>query len=152
MSDLEIMEKRAKVIKLPADLGRIPNKISIGEGFSGFTADQWKTFILVYAIPITWDLLSITDREILGNFVRVCSLLVCRIIDNKVLNEAHDRLLRIGQLIEKHYGEHLITPNVHLSLHIAECCRDYGPLYSFWCYSFERMNGILGKQHNSELY
>ena len=131
MSDLEIMEKRAKVIKLPADLGWISNKISIGKGFSGFTADQWKTFILVYAIPITWDLLSITDREILGNFVRVCSLLVCRIIDNKVLNEAHDRLLRIGQLIEKHYGEHLITPNVHLSLHIAECCRDYGPLYSF---------------------
>jgi hypothetical protein len=36
------MEKRAEAIKLPADMGRIPNKISTGEGFSGFTADQWK--------------------------------------------------------------------------------------------------------------
>ncbi|GET59476.1 hypothetical protein RIR_jg1275.t1 [Rhizophagus irregularis DAOM 181602=DAOM 197198] len=39
----------------------------------------------------------------------------------------------------------MITPNIHLSLHIVDCCHDYGPLYSFWCYSFERMNGLLGK-------
>ena len=90
ISNLEIMEKQAKVIKLSADLGRILNKILIGEDFSRFTADQWKTFILVYVIPITWDLLSVTDHEILGNFVRVCSLLVYQIIDNKALNEAHD--------------------------------------------------------------
>jgi hypothetical protein len=38
--DLEKMEKRAKTIQIPADLGRIPNKIATGEGFSGFTADQ----------------------------------------------------------------------------------------------------------------
>jgi hypothetical protein len=144
------MEKRAEAIKLPADMGRIPNKISTGEGFSGFTADQWKTFILVYSTPIMWDLLSVADREILGNFVRACFLLVCRIINTDEINEAHNRLLKIGQLIEEHYGENLITPNIHLSLHIAECCRDYGPIYSFWCYSFERMNGILGKYFNNE--
>ncbi len=51
-TDLEIMERRAKGIKIPTDLGRIPYKIATGEGFSGFTADQWKTFVLVYAIPI----------------------------------------------------------------------------------------------------
>ena len=39
-TDLKLMEKRAKEIKLPADMGRIPYKISTGEGFSGFTADQ----------------------------------------------------------------------------------------------------------------
>jgi hypothetical protein len=85
-----------------------------------------------------WDLLSRSDREILANFVRACTLLIYRIIDNNMLNEAHDRLLKVGQLIEEHYGQQLI-------LHITECCRDYGPLYAFWCYSFERMNGILGK-------
>jgi hypothetical protein len=40
--NLELMEKRTKNIKIPADLGRIPNKMATGEGFSGFTADQWK--------------------------------------------------------------------------------------------------------------
>ena len=35
------MEKREN-IKIPADLGRIPYKIATGDGFSGYTADQWK--------------------------------------------------------------------------------------------------------------
>jgi hypothetical protein len=92
-----------------------------------------------------WDLLGTSDREILNNFIRACSLLVCRIIDDDVLNEAHSRLLSVARLIEENYGPDVITPNIHLSLHLAECCRDYGPLYSFWCYSFERMNGVLGE-------
>ncbi|PKK61360.1 hypothetical protein RhiirC2_791911 [Rhizophagus irregularis] len=73
-----------------------------------------------------WDLLSVNDREILGNFVKACSLLVCQIINTNEINEDHNRLLKIGQLIEEHYGENLITLNIHLSLHIAECCHDYG--------------------------
>ena len=143
--DLKLLEKRVKKIKIPADLGRIPNKILTGEGFSGFTADQWKNFILIYAIPLMWDLLLAPDRKILVNFVRACTLLVSRIIDNNVLNEAQSRLLKVAILIEKNYGAEMITPNIYLSLHIAKCCNDYGPLYSFWCYSFEKMNGILGR-------
>ena len=50
--NLELMEKRAKGIQVPADLGRIPNKIATGDGFFGFTADQWKSFILIYATPL----------------------------------------------------------------------------------------------------
>src|SRR5206468_12924530 len=144
-SDLKLMENRAKQIKLPADMGRIPYKISTGEGFSGFTADQWKTFILIYAIPLMWNLLAKPDQKILENFVRACSLLVGRIINYNELNEVHERLLKVATLIEENYGPKRITPNLHLCLHIADCCRDYGLLYSFWCYSFERMNGILGK-------
>src|SRR5437868_2326425 len=62
-------------------MGRIPYKISTGDGFSSFTADQWKSFILIYAIPLMWDLLVTSDRNILANFVKACSLLTCRIIN-----------------------------------------------------------------------
>jgi hypothetical protein len=139
------MEKRTKNIKTPADLGRIPYKIATGEGFSGFTADQWKMFIMIYATPIMWDLLDEADRKILTNFVRVCTILTTRIIENDALDEAHSLLLMVACLIEENYGPEIITPNIHLSLYLTECYRDYGTLYSFWCYSFERMNGILGK-------
>ena len=91
---LELMEKRAKNIKVPADLGRIPYKIATGEGFSGYTADQWKSFIMIYATPIMWDLLEDADQQILANFVKACFLLVTRIIDNNALNEAHFWLLK----------------------------------------------------------
>ena len=77
---LELMEKRAKQIKVPADVGRIPYKIATGEGFSGYTADQWKTFIMIYATPIMWDLLEEADQQILTNFVKACFLLTTRIV------------------------------------------------------------------------
>src|SRR5947207_7713616 len=95
---LEKMEKMASQIKLPSDLRRIPNKIATGEGFSGFTADQWKSFILIFATPLTWNILKDDDWQILADFVRACFLLVSRIIDNEALNEAHSRLLSVALL------------------------------------------------------
>ena len=142
---LELMEKRAKQIKVPTDVGRIPYKIATGEGFLGYTADQWKTFIMIYATPIMWDLLEEADQQILTNFVKACFLLTTRIIEDSALNEAHSQLLTVARLVEDNYGQEMITPNIHLSLHLAECCSDYGPMYAFWCYSFERMNGVLGR-------
>ena len=32
---------------------------------------------------------------------------------------------------------------MHLHGHLA----DYGPVYAFWCFAFERLNGILGSYH-----
>src|SRR6185437_13964138 len=135
------MENRARQIKLPADMGRIPYKISTGDGFSGFTAYQWKSFILIYAIPLMWDLLVTSDQNILANFVKACSLLTCRIINIDMLSQVYDRLLQVVLLIEENYGQEFITPNIYLSLHITDC-EDY----SFWCYSFERMNGLLSNK------
>ena len=37
----------------------------------------------------------------------------------------------------------MVTPNIHMHCHLAECIRDYGPLSSFWLFPFERYNGIL---------
>ena len=40
-NDLKLMDKRAKKLQPPSDIGRIPYKIATGEEFSGYTADQW---------------------------------------------------------------------------------------------------------------
>ncbi|PKC61562.1 hypothetical protein RhiirA1_398323 [Rhizophagus irregularis] len=147
--NLTTMQERANRMKLLSDIGRIPSKIMMGEGFSGFTADQWKNFILIYATSITWDLLKNDDRKILSYFVRACNILTCRIISKSGLEEAHKCLLSMVKLVENSYGPGKITPNMHLCLHICECALDYGPLYAFWCYSFERMNGLLGSLQSS---
>jgi hypothetical protein len=34
---------------------------------------------------------------------------------------------------------------MHMHLHLRKCIEDYGSVYSFWCFSFERLNGILGE-------
>ena len=139
------IQRKMNEIHVPTDLGRIPGKIDCGEGFTNFTADQWRSFITIYATTTLWEFLPTKDRKILTHFVRVCTILVNRIIETALMNEAHLRLIEIVKLIEQHYGRDKITPNLHLSLHLCECSYDYGPLYAFWCFSFERMNGILGK-------
>ena len=38
------------------------------------------------------------------------------------------------------------TPNMHIHGHLKDVVMDYGPIQEFWCFSFERYNGILGNQ------
>lgn len=47
------------------------------------------------------------------------------------------------------YGKTVITPNMHLHLHIRECVENYGSVYGFWLFSFERYNGLLGSFHTN---
>ncbi|GET67299.1 uncharacterized protein LOC107327733 [Rhizophagus irregularis DAOM 181602=DAOM 197198] len=150
MEQLRVAQNRMDHVKLPSDIGRIPPKIAIGsDGFSNLTADQWKTFIMIYSTAILWDMLDDNDRKILGYFVRACNLLVTRIITEDDLKEAQERLKDMAYLIENTYGPEFITSNIHLSLHIPDCCRDYGPIYSFWLFPFERLNGYIGSYPNS---
>ncbi|GET66366.1 hypothetical protein GLOIN_2v1786147 [Rhizophagus irregularis DAOM 181602=DAOM 197198] len=143
-NDLKKIQEKMNQFKIPADLGRIPGNIERGEGFSNYTADQWRIFFMIYATTSLWEHLPSKDRKILTHFVRVCSILVSRILEIELMEEAHERLIKIIKLIEVHYGRVKITPNLHLSLHLCDCSNDFGPLYAFWCFSFERMNGILG--------
>jgi hypothetical protein len=87
------------------------------------------------------------DQKILTYFVRVCQLFVNRIVEVDVMIEVHQKLIEIAKLIENNYDQDQIMPNLYLVLHLCECSFDYGPLYAFWCFSFERMNGVLGKSN-----
>jgi hypothetical protein len=142
---LREIQRKMNQFQVPADIGRIPGKVECGEGFANFTADQWRTFFTVYATVALWKHLPDEDRKVLTYFVRICSILVRRIVQSDLIEEAHQRLVEIVKIIEQTYGRDFITPNLHLSLHLHECAKDFGPLYAFWCFSFERMNGVLGK-------
>ena len=76
--------------------------------------------------------------------MRACKILASWELQKSELNEAFTKLLNMNKLIEQKYGQEKICPNLHLCLHICECALDYDPLSSFWYFSFERMNGILG--------
>ena len=47
---LKIMQKRADAIRITSDLRRHPARIATGEGFFNYTADMWRTFILIFAM------------------------------------------------------------------------------------------------------
>ena len=50
---------------------------------------------------------------------------------------------------EKLYGKEHCNINLHLHGHLHECLKDYGPVYAFWLFAFERLNGILGSFHTN---
>ena len=59
------------------------------------------------------------------------------------LNTADSLLLQFCVASEQLYGKEKCTPNMHLHCHICDTVTDYGPVYSMWCFAFERYNGVF---------
>ena len=47
------------------------------------------------------------------------------------------------------YGKWAVTVNYHMSLHIPDIISDFEPPNTFWCFSYERVNGTLAGTPNS---
>ncbi|XP_073670897.1 uncharacterized protein [Paramisgurnus dabryanus] len=144
---LDEVQARVESIKVPYEVGRIPLRIS--SGFTGFTADQWKNWTTIYSLFCLKGLINNRHYEMWFDFVQACIILCSRVISINRL-EVADRYLQtfLSKFVEL-FGPLHCTPNMHLHLHLKECMLDYGPVYSFWCFSFERFNGILGKFNNN---
>ena len=46
--------------------------------------------------------------------------------------------------LQAYFGPEVCTINMHMHLHLRQCLLDYGPIYGFWCFPYERYNGKLG--------
>ena len=43
------------------------------------------------------------------------------------------------------YGKWEVSVYYHFALHIPDLISDYGPPQVYWCFAYERMNGILSE-------
>uniref|UniRef100_A0A1X7V2A2 Uncharacterized protein n=1 Tax=Amphimedon queenslandica TaxID=400682 RepID=A0A1X7V2A2_AMPQE len=77
-------------------------------------------------------------------FVKATSLLCTCYLHKDHVQLASTYLQLFCQKFEEINGKSACTPNMHLHLHLKDCLNNFGPLYSFWCYAFERYNGLLG--------
>ena len=143
ISSANYSELQAKVdaIKPPPKLGRIPRKI--GSGFSSFTADEWKNWILLYSGYALHGILPAQDYNCWLIFVKACIFICQLVITRQDAFNAHKLILQYCKTFEQLYGSDRCTPNMHMACHIYDCILDYGPLAAFWAFSFERYNGIL---------
>ena len=120
--------------------------MKIESGFSKFTADQWKNWVLYFS------LIALRDVEVLEcwrHYVLACRILCAKSLTNHNIKLEDALLLQFCRRTECLFGRCCFTPNMHLHCHLYECILDYGPLHSFWCFSFERYNGILGAMPNN---
>ena len=132
---------------VPQDIDRIPGKIS--SSFTGLTADQWKNWTLVYSLFALKGILPEEHLQCWRFFVLACKTLGKRVLTGNDIEIGDKYLMQFCKTFETLYGKDLVTPNMHLHGHLKECLLDYGPFHSFWCFSFERFNGILGSYHTN---
>ena len=71
-------------------------------------------------------------------YSKACSLMCRTYIHLREIEQADELLMSFCTGLERLYGKEAITPNMHLHGHLKECILDVGPLYSFWCFLFER--------------
>ena len=131
-------------MKTPQTVGRIPHKIA--SGFAAFTADQFKNWVTLYSIPCLKQILPDDHLECWRHFVLACRILCRHQLTKEDVTLADALLLHFCKRFERMNGEYSITPNMHMHCHLKDVLLDYGPVYSFWCFSYERYNGILETQ------
>lgn len=145
--DFQRIQELVDSMTVPQDIGRIPGKISCS--FSGFTADQWKNWTTVYSLFALKGVLPDKHLECWRYFVLACKSLGMRVLTVDDIELGDRYLMEFCKAFEELYGKDLVTPNMHLHGHLKECLLDYGPFHAFWCFSFERFNGILGSYHTN---
>jgi len=104
------MEERALCIKSPYDVGRLPSKI--GSGFSGFTADQWLNWTLVFSVVTLKGIIPAPDLQCWQLFVRACSILCSKLISKRDADLADQYLLMFCRKFQALYGPQSCTPNI----------------------------------------
>lgn len=130
------IQQTVNSMRCPSSIGRIPNKIA--SGFASMTSDQFKNWTLVFSPLALKDILPEADLRIWNTFVRATSLITKKIVRLTDVDIADQLFINFCKATQRHYGEQFITPNFHMTCHLCDVIKLYGPVYSFWCYSFER--------------
>ena len=101
--EFEQIQRFVDNVVVPADVGRIPTKI--GSGFSGFKADQFKTWITIYSIPALFGILSDDHFECWRHFVLACRILCKQSLSHLEISLADGLLLQFCKRVERLYGK-----------------------------------------------
>lgn len=144
-----IIESRLNSFVTPNDVGRLPSRSKVMSGFSGFTAEEWKNWTIFFSLFSLKGVIPLQHYQCWHLFVNACFLLCRRTITTIELDQAHEHLMTFYSKVVELYGKEWCTMNMHLHGHLKECIEDYGPVYSFWLFAFERLNGILGSYHTN---
>ena len=135
------VNRRVASLNVPASVrfSRIPSPTDYS-----LTAEQWMIWVNYYSIYCMHGILSDAEIECWRTFVLASRLLSSPSISMEDISLASALLLSFCRRFEILHGPSSVTPNMHMHGHLTECIKDYGPLSSFWLFSFERFNGLLG--------
>lgn len=137
------VDNRLQSIRPTLDVTRLPR--SIEKDLKYWKASEFRSFLLYFGGPV---LHGILDKDRFSHYLLLVDsmhiLLKCGSTD-KDLDKAESLLIRFCSRFENLYERCFLRLNVHQLLHLPDCVRNLGPLYTHSCFSFESKNGIVLK-------
>ena len=110
---------------------------------SGLSAQQWKNYAWYYARPCLLDLLPVKAYQSIKLLCEIIEIVVKNVLTPTDIARLEQLLHDHHQLFSSVYGKWKVSINYHMVLHITDMFRDYGPAPVFWCFAFERLNGLI---------
>ena len=138
-TSLKVINERILLLVIPPEV-RLPAYM---DHASSLTAEIWVNYYSLYCLH---NIIPSQHLECWRLFVLASRLFCKSCLSDDDIKLADGLLLRFCKEFQSLYGADSVTPNIHLHAHLVDCIRDYGPMSSFWLFSFERFNGILGDE------
>ena len=139
---LKELSKKIEELNTATSIGRIPRKI--GTNYGNYTAEEWKNWTLTFSMYALYGIIPDNHLRVWERFVLACRILCQPVITKQEIKKADALLVNFCTGMEKLYGKQFLTCNMHLHCHLHSVLLDYGPVFGFWLFSFERYNGQIG--------
>lgn len=131
-----------KSIKPPNEVQRLPRSV---DDISLYKASEYRAWLLFYVIPILSHFLPADYIHHLSLLVSSLHILLSDKIKIFDLNIAYQMLSTFYQSAGQLYNDNIYTANLHSLEHTVSVVQLWGPLWSYSMFSFENLNGYLGR-------
>lgn len=149
--EIVLANDRAKRVYVPHGFDWRPRDI-FRTGF-GMKSHEWKQIacngILKFCLR---GMLGKKQRITLFKLFDVLSKLCAEVIYQHSLDELEEEVHEVLVLIERDFPVSLQVIVFHLLHHLPTYIRKFGPVYSFWMFSFERFNSWLTRRALNRRY
>lgn len=137
-------------MSLPSWVGRLPPRIGSSQ-HGKLSADQYRTICTVNLVTSLIPLWGIAPdgskwKMVLDNFmdlVAAVKIAHLRVLTPKHINKYQTLMHRYLRALQQLYPHAPITSLQHMSLHLPDLMKRFGPVHAWRCFAFERYNGVL---------
>jgi hypothetical protein len=148
-SKMKKIEAWIKQSFVPQDIGKMQSKWSGSLGH--FKAIEWANFITLFALPAFVHAgLSYVYLLPLIPLQRLSFLLRKYTLSGTEIDEIELNIRLFSSLVCYVCGPSVVSINFHLLHHIPHLLRLYGPCCNWWCFPYERFNGLLKQYTRNE--
>ena len=151
-AEQKIANQRSQSIQVPAGFDWRPKAMFTVKAV-GMKSHAWKlmvsTSILKYCLR---GLLGKRQRQSLFFFCDVLSRLCAEVVDISLVNLLEDDVHRSLSLLERDFPVSLHVCVFHLLHHLPYYIRQYGPIYGYWMYPYERFNSWIIRRVQSRRF